>query len=345
MNFTSTLIEKIWDTVVDKGISALLRPWQMKRENKARLECLKNEKLETIKIEHEAKQLQISLDKDQFTNAEIVPQIEQIASDVVNTKLHDIIREEVSVMKAVEYAAEYVETKNLKDEKPSEKPTDDWLNKWKKKTQEFTDEDALKLWGRVLAGEFTSPGRYSYKFLDWMSNITPKDALLISKLMENVISDFYYRGENMDKNMPLTYDDLLILQELDVLQGVESMGLNITYKSYRTDFFQKVLLSSNNKKMLLIKDSNMSRELKINGVCSLTRIGKEVRQLCEVNTNCDMIQKVGEHIIKQGFDVYWADVISIEKGNISHSPLVKINIAGVENASNIAHNNHEEILL
>lgn len=325
-NISSSLLEKMWDTLVNKGVSALLRPWQMKRENKARLECIRDEKLEMIKIDNEAKQLQISLDKEQFAEAEFFPQIEQIVSEVANTKLHEIVKEEISVAKAVEYAAEYIETEKMEDEKPTEKPTEDWLNKWKKRTQEFKDEDALKLWGRVLAGEFASPGKYSYKFLDWMSNITPKDAQLISKLMENVISDFYYRGENMDENMPLTYDDLLILQELDVLQGVESMGLNITYKSYRTDFFQKVLLSSNNKKMLLIKHPNLSKELKINGVCSLTRIGKEVRQLCEVNTNCEMIQKVGEHIVKQGFDVYWADVSSITNNEINHSPLKKIEI-------------------
>ena len=193
MNFdiSSTLLEKMWDTLVNKGIPAFLRPWQMKRENKARLECIRDEKLEMIKIENEAKRLQLSLDKEQFTETEIVPQIEQIVSEVANTKLHEIVKEEISVAKAIEYAGDYIQEENLTEEKPSELPSDDWLNKWKKRTQEFTDDDALKLWGKVLAGEFASPGKYSYKFLDWLSSITPKDAQLISKLMENVFEDFY----------------------------------------------------------------------------------------------------------------------------------------------------------
>ena len=327
MNFdiSSKLLEKMWDTIVDKGVSALLRPWQMKRENKARLECLRDEKLETIKINNEAKKLQLSLDKEQFIDAEIVPQIEQIASETLNTKIHEIVKEEISVAKAVEYAGEYIETEKIEDEKPTEKPTEDWLNKWKKRTQEFTDDDALKLWGRVLAGEFASPGRYSYKFLDWMSSITPKDAQLVSKLMKNVFGDLYYRGENSDEGMPLTYDELLALQELNVVQGAESIGIGMSYKTSRNDFFEKVLLSANEKKVILIKNSNPSKELTINNICTLTQIGREVKKLCNEELNMDMIQILGEYIVKQGFEVYHADVHSVKNGRIHYSRnLIKI---------------------
>lgn len=332
MNFdiSSKLLEKMWDTIVDKGVSALLRPWQMKRENKARLECLKDEKLEMIKIDNEAKQLQISLDKEQFTEAEIVPQIEQIVSEVANTKLHEIVKEEISVIKAIEYAAEYVETEKIEDEKPSEKPTDDWLNKWKKRTQEFTDEDALKLWGKVLAGEFASPGRYSYKFLDWMSNITPKDAELISKLMENVFEDLYYRGENIDNNVPLNYNELLMLQELNVIQGVESSGMAVTMFSCKNDYFEKIMLSANQKKMIYIKHSNSTAKAELKNICSLTRIGKEVKKLCNVNVNQNMIQMIGEKLIKQGFEVFYTDVYSVDAETINYSDnMTKISINGM----------------
>ena len=326
MNFdiSSKLLEKMWDTIVDKGISAFLRPWQMKRENKARLECIRDEKLEMIKIENEAKQLQISLDKEQFAEAEIVPQIEQIISEVANTKLHEIVKEEISVAKAIEYAAEYIEAEKIEDEKPAEKPTEDWLNKWKKRTQEFTDEDALKLWGKVLAGEFASPGKYSYKFLDWLNSITPKDAQLISKLMENIFADVCCCGNVGNEELPLKYDDLLTLQELGVLQGVESIGLGMTYKSSIKGSFQRALLSANNKKMLLIKHLDCAKELKLTNICCLTRIGKEVKQLCDVGVNYEYVQKVGKLIADQGFDVFCADVISIVNGQIHYSVLTKL---------------------
>lgn len=327
MNFdiSSKLLEKMWDTLVDKGVSALLRPWQMKRENKARLECIRDEKLEMIKIENEAKQLQISLDKEQFAEAEIVPQIEQIVSEVANTKLHEIVKEEISVVKAIEYAAEYIETEKIEDEKPAEKPTEDWLNKWKKRTQEFTDEDALKLWGKVLAGEFASPGKYSYKFLDWLNSITPKDAQLISKLMENVFDDVYYCGMVGNKELPLTYDDLLMLQELGVIQGVESIGLGKTYKTSKDGSFQKALLSANKKQLLLVEHLDCSKEFRITNICCLTRIGKEVKQLCDVGVNYEYVQKVGKLIADQGFDVLYGDVISVVNGQIHFSNLSKLN--------------------
>lgn len=327
MNFdiSSKLLEKMWDTLVDKGVSALLRPWQMKRENKARLECIRDEKLEMIKIENEAKQLQISLDKEQFAEAEIIPQIEQIVSEVANTKLHEIVKEEISVVKAIEYAAEYIETEKIEDEKPAEKPTEDWLNKWKKRTQEFTDEDALKLWGKVLAGEFASPGKYSYKFLDWLNSITPKDAQLISKLMENVFDDVYYCGMVGNKELPLTYDDLLMLQELGVIQGVESIGLGKTYKTSKDGSFQKALLSANKKQLLLVEHLDCSKEFRITNICCLTRIGKEVKQLCDVGVNYEYVQKVGKLIADQGFDVLYGDVISVVNGQIHFSNLSKLN--------------------
>jgi len=330
-NFSSSLLEKMWDTVVDKGVSALLRPWQMKRENKARLECIRNEKLEMIKIDNEAKQLQISLDKEQFAEAENVPQIQQIVSEVANTELHEIVKEEISVAKAVEYAGEYIEEKQMQDEKPAETPTEEWLNKWKKRTQEFRDDDALRLWGKVLAGEFASPGSFSYKFLDWMGGITPSDAQLISKLMENVFMDRYFRGDEIDKNMPLTYSELLLLQELEVLQGVESLGMETTMTSNTKESFEKVLLSANNKKMIFIEHPDVSKNAVLSNICILTRIGREVKRLCEVDVNLVMIQKIADHFIKEGYDVSCADVLSIGPEGIHFSNKVKFGQKGNEN--------------
>lgn len=332
MNFdiSSKLLEKMWDTIVDKGISALLRPWQMKRENKARLECLREEKLETIKINNEAKQLQISLDKEKFSDTEIVPQIEQIASETMNSKIREIVKEEISIAKAVEYAGEYIQDENLVDEKPSETPSEDWLNKWKKRVQEFTDEDALRLWGKVLAGEFASPGRFSYKFLDWMSNITPSDALLISKLMENVFMDYYFRGDQKDENMPLKYGELLLLQELDVIQGVESLGLNVTMDSNIKESYEKVLLSANNKKMIFVEHPDVSKKAVLKNICTLTRIGREVKKICDVDVNPVMIKKIGEYLVKEGFYVCYTDVLSMGTDGIQFSPnKIKIEITGV----------------
>lgn len=324
MNFdvSSKLLEKMWDTVVDKGISALLRPWQMKRENKARLECIRQDKLETLKIESEAKQLQLSLDRDHAIDAEIIPQIKQIASEVVSQKVNEILQQEVSVAKAVAYAGEYVEGKNLDDEKPNETPSQDWLNKWKKRTSEFTDEDALKLWGRVLAGEFASPGKFSYKFLDWLNGITMTDAQLIMKLAENVIGDIYFREKN--ENETLSYDNLLELEELGVLQGVDALGLSVEYSSRDQNSYVNHL--SNKTKILLIEHPDSTKKMKLNNVSSLTRIGKEVMQLCDVETNPDMIQKLGEHIIKQGFEVSCADIYSRENGLIRYRNIRKIEL-------------------
>ena len=330
-NFSSSLLEKMWDTIVDKGISALLRPWQMKRENKARLECLREEKLETIKINNEAKQLQISLDKEQFADAEIVPQIEQIASETMNSKIRKIVKEEISIARAVEYAGEYIQDENLVDEKPSEIPSEDWLNKWKKRAQEFTDDDALRLWGKVLAGEFASPGSFSYKFLDWMGGITPSDAQLISKLMENIFMNYYFRGDEKDENMPLTYGELLLLQELEVVQGVESLGMRVTMDSNIRESFEKVLLSANNKKVIFIEHSDVSKKAVLNNVCTLTRIGREVKKLCDVDVNPVMIQKIADHFIKLGYDVFCADILSMGLGSFNFSNKIKIKQNGTVN--------------
>lgn len=313
-DFSSKLLEKMWDTVVDKGVSALLRPWQMKRENKARLECLRQNELEKIKIENEAKRLQLSLDKNQVIDAEIVPQVERIAAEVVSKKVHEALQEEVSVVKAIAYAGEYIEEKNLEDEKPEEVPSQDWLNKWKKNVSEFSDEEALNMWGRVLAGEFSSPGKFSYKFLEWLNCITPSDAKLVMKLAENVIGNIYFRGENMDDHMPLSYDELLELQELNVLQGGESMGMGMSYLSRKTDAFENVLL--NKTTIMRIKHVNPSKKLEIRNVCSLTRIGREAMQLCDVPMNSEMVQKLGVYILGQGFDVSCADISRIEGSKV-----------------------------
>ena len=313
-NISSSLLEKIWDTIADKGISALLRPWQMKRENKARLECLRDERLTMVKIEAEVKQLQASLGKGDDADAKTVSQVTELVSETVTANLREIVREEISVAKAVCYAGEYVNAEKVEDEKPAEVPTEEWLNKWKKRVREFTDEEALMWWGRILAGEFASPGRFSYKFLDWMSCIDSKDAQLVLQLMGNVFGDMYYNGKNVAGKAPLTFGELLELQELGVIQGVETFGIKMTYKTDIEGSFQKALLSANGKEMILVEHPDPSKILEINDAYGLTRIGKEVKMLCGAVMNSDMVQILGRHIVAKGFAVYHAD-ITFAKGN------------------------------
>lgn len=110
--------------------------------------------------------------------------------------------------------------------KPSELE-DDWLNVFERYAEDASTERMQKLWGRVMAGEIRTPGRYSMRTLRFLSEFSQADALTFSEIADISFQDFTPRNlvvENSDSDIT----NLIYLESAGLINGAVGLGLSST---------------------------------------------------------------------------------------------------------------------
>jgi hypothetical protein len=139
------LLIKLWESIADKGIGSLLKPWQMRREGRATVETRRAELLAIAQAEFDAAAIRsgekillpdgtlsgVSLSIQEFlpmlsSQSLLLPNIDKIA---VNNSRSEAIRREISIAKAVIYAEE--ELSQDKQESSDTQLSEDWLLRWR----------------------------------------------------------------------------------------------------------------------------------------------------------------------------------------------------------------------
>lgn len=311
------LILKLWETIADKGVGSLLKPWQIRREGRANLDVKREEMLTLAQIEADVaairsgkKSLLISgevvdlpaLESSKTThecgeNAPLaLPHVIEIVGQ--NAKA-EAMRKEVSIAKAVIYAEE--ELQGDSSEPPQDSPQDDWILRWRECASSVSSDELQQIWGKVLAGEVKSPGRFSLRTLEFLRNLSQAEAQAIERISPFIISGVLYRGDSvMLENEGIKFSDLLAMQELGVLAGVDGLGLEMVWSSNAHSTFEKAL--SCHGSLILATSPDVSKLIKLK-VCAVTAIGKQILSLGSFSANAKMVESVAMAIKAQGFEV------------------------------------------
>lgn len=299
------LVIKLWETVAEKGIGGLFRPWQMRREGRVSIDLKREELLTIAQAERDAELIRRGESLPSFVLPQIAhtpsqaptPSIEQRATEAA---LSDTIRREANVTRALLHAEQVLEADAQSP--PEEKVNDDWLFRWRDSASQVSGEELQNLWGRVLAGEVKSPGSYSLRTLEFLKNISQQEAEEIAKLSQFVIGgNLIYRGANEDlQEFGITFDFLLRMQNLGVISGVESLGMTTTWKSLDPSKFMQSLIS--NSMVLVVSAEDPGHTISA-PTYILTAIGAQVLSLGTFDTNVEYLKKVAEHFKTQGASV------------------------------------------
>ena len=293
------LLIKLWDTIADKGIGSLLKPWQMRREGRAALDVRREELLALAQAELDAAAIRsgqrrllpdgtlsnqptekevVLLLPEQAYEPPLLPHIEEIADH--NTRAESI-RREISISKAVIHAED--ELAQDSQEPSAAKVSDDWLLRWRECAAGVSSDELQSLWGKVLAGEVKNPGRYSLRTLEFLRNLSQDEAKAIEKLSPFVVNDVIFRGdEALLGSEGVTFALLLSLQELNIVSGVGALGLEITWPSLFQDRFEQALVSYG--RVLLVTHADATRSLKIH-IYQLTGLGRQILRLGTFHAN------------------------------------------------------------
>ncbi|WP_273762957.1 DUF2806 domain-containing protein [Aeromonas hydrophila] len=311
------LVIRLWETLSEKGVGSLLRPWQMKREGMAQLEVRRAELLALAQAERDAesirnghKQLSDFSTDLKFAAAACAQQEKRARNEPTidlpaileaanRQTIEDSVRRQVNVAHAILHAEEAL--KDDHQDAPSQTIDDDWLFRWRDYAGDVSSDSMQSLWGRILAGEVKSPGSFSLRTLEFMRNLSQEEAKTIEKIAPFVISDIIFR----DDSITISFDLLLIAQELGVISGVDSIGVERTLKSINTTRYERVLTS--NGKLIIIEDDDPNKSLKI-PTYLLTNIGKQVISLVKSSPNIAYLEKAATMLYRQGFSVFFADI-------------------------------------
>ncbi|NMF90988.1 DUF2806 domain-containing protein [Aromatoleum petrolei] len=312
------LLIKLWDSIADKGIGSLLKPWQMRREGRTAIDMRREELLVLAQAEVDAEAIRSgqkfllpdgTVSEQQSapvllpsspTQPLLLPSIDQVAQQ--NARI-EAIRREISLAKVVVFAEQ--ELVHDTQEPPEEKVSDDWLHRWREHAAGVSSDELQSLWGKILAGEIKKPGRYSPRTLEFLKNLSQDEAKAIERLSPFVINDIIFRDdETLLESQGVPFSLLFSMQELGVVSGVEALGLEVVWPSIANDHFERALVSYG--RVLLVKHADPARQLKLQ-IYQVTSLGRQILRLGNFQPNETYLRALGTSIKSQGFDVAIGD--------------------------------------
>lgn len=328
-------IIKLWDTVAEKGIGSLFRPWQSRRDGFAAIEVKRAERLALAQAEVEAQRIlrgdatysleQRRLISHAVSNAFSAPTEDpaiddasaQILEGVGAAIVADTIRKEVNVTKALLFAEEALADAN--GTPSDESPSNEWFTRWRESAGQVSTEEVQELWGRVLAGELKKPGAFSLRTLDFVRNLDKNDAELLARIAQYRIDDCVFIPEDKDffSTRQLNFDRMLDLQELGVIAGVEAIGMERMMTGTPGAPFRQDLVLNNH--VIKVTSPTHGHIVKF-GIYAFTRVGNQAASLAKVADDVDYMRALREKLKSQGCDVTAHNIVErLPNGQVRYS--------------------------
>lgn len=333
--FGEQLVIRMWETLIDKGVGGLLKPWSIKREAIAALDVRTKELLAIAQAEMDildirsgkkrlAQNGQLLLVKSEEVRDFLSVEVEnyeapenkllfEFLERAERSSACEAMRKEIALAKSIVYA----EKELLADDAspPDGRISDDWLLRWRQCAENVGSEELHLLWGKVLAGETKSPGSFSLRTLDFVRNLSSDEALLIEKiapfvvrnkiLLPGVLGNAGYLGaRNGLEKYGIELKNLLDLELLGVLTGVSNSGLQAYWDSdVENEFLSNITC---NEKVFTVRHEEPGRRLNFSSYF-LSQVGRELTGLAGVKANGAYVLDVGFDMKRQGFRVFLSD--------------------------------------
>ena len=320
------LIIKLWESLADKGIGGLLRPWQIGREGRAQI---RNRALEVVALA-QAEQTAQEIRAGRLTWIDERLQI-PLASSVSQSRLPaasphgtvaaleysvsaaaaDAVRVETNVAKAISLAeAELAE----RTDQASPHPVDtDWLYRWRDAAGSVSSDKLQQLWAKILAGEVVQPGSYSLRTLDLLRNFSKADAELTSRAFRYVYNTNSIAKSPVITAEGLSFDDLLELEAIGVVGGVQGF-ISQTFKSTASEKFVALVVCGQDG--LVIRADDPAKTFTVDNYV-LTPSGRELFKLGDFGTSEAYLDWWCQTVKAAGFNVAAAHFRLLDDGRVN----------------------------
>jgi hypothetical protein len=327
------LLIKMWSSLVDNGIGRLLSPWQKRREALAQQEIRRAEMLAIAQAEHDAAEIRAgrkllapngcllqapkpegvapSASLDVAADLLALPQVLATAGQESALKEAD---KQFNLAHIVRMAEE--EARRKADAKVSEKVVDkDWLTRWREGAESIANDDMRFIWAQILVAEFAEPGSFSGRTLNFLRHVTRDEAKIIERLFPLVFdSGVIFNNSALLNARGLEFSDLLTLEEMGILSGVQVAGLSgLTFSmgSHLPNTYRAAMFLGTQALVLTGDDGATMLKLP---VIKATQLCRELRTLSEPIFDLDYLESVARHFKTQGVKAEIGTIASQDQG-------------------------------
>lgn len=240
-----TLIKK-----VSKAVGGFFLPYQIKRIAKAEAEA-------TI----------------------IQAQTEIQITDLHRRAMHRFVEEEAQRQKSIEDITNKA-LPHLNSTADPESMENDWVTNFFDKSRIVSDHQMQELWSRVLAGEANSPGTYSKRTVNFLSDLDKTDAVLFSKLcgfgwqIGDVVPLIFDPDADIYNRHEITFSTLIHLESIGLIQFDHLAGF------IKKGVPEKFGVLYYGKPLVLEMLTDADNRLEV-GKVLMTKVGQELAPICE----------------------------------------------------------------
>ena len=174
--------------------------------------------------------------------------------------------------------------------------TEDWVCEFMNHCQDISDELMQSVWSRMLAGEFVSPGKYSFRTLNFVKLLSKADADIFSRFCSYLWftgSDIAYlktkKTDELLASAGLPHISLLHLQSVGLISM--EMGLRIKLNGHQ------VVMQHRDQHYIFSFPSDTT-DPGISCVL-LTNMGKELKSLCLAEPSPNYLSTLAESLMTE----------------------------------------------
>jgi len=193
----------------------------------------------------------------------------------------------------------------------------DWRRRFFIEAENVCDADMQFLWGKVLAGEVSSPGSFSIRTLDALRYISQGEAELFRKACAVAMQDGWIAVSGHDLNSALvpfgiTYGDIIALRDLGLMIDGDHIhkDFRVSQPIFEPEKHRVVL--SNNRKLIELSGPGL-QGLRLSALI-LSKVGRELQQLIDPSPTDDYFRALGKHLKSLAITAKLGKIVSTEGG-------------------------------
>lgn len=299
--------------VVSSAIGSTFRPRSMKSEADSKAYEIKT----IAKANAEAAVITKKIERSDIFS--LVDTLAMSHPELAERAKHRLLLREIEGQVNVEAIANHA-ANELPPTVSSEQVNPDWRRKFFSEAENVCEQDMQLLWGKVLAGEISTPGVFSLRTLDALRHISKHEAELFRKACSLAMTDGWIAIPGRDLNNDLKpfgfrYKDILTLRDAGLFMDGDGIHKQFTSDQPNIDLSKQEVVLFNNGVLIQLSGAG-SLNLQISALL-FTQVGTELQRLIEHAPCNEYLSALGSHlrsrsvVAKRGANTPHGDGVSL----------------------------------
>lgn len=267
---------------VSKTIGKLIEPRLMRRK--------REEFEETLNLINDLKLKGLIPSNMSFSinGIEMNADLNSVDERAIRAIVSDEINKQMNIEKIAIKCMDFID----KDYIPHEEVDDDWLYTFRDSVKNISSEDLQVIWAKLLADEIKSPSTYSLRALNILKNMSRQEAQIFKKFIGLTIVDVGGKNRistddtDILKKYGITYDDILLLEEVGLVQSGSVRYVVPGDNLYIIDDYKIINIKNNDEEFGAI------------GIYNTSKVGTELAKIITSLDNSSNYEYIKEFIKK-----------------------------------------------